>query len=43
MNDEMVADMYASNYSISQLERSNVEGGLKRKVKADSLVFKLSL
>lgn len=43
VNDEMVADLYASNYSILQLERSNVEGGLKRKVKADSLVFKLSL
>lgn len=43
VNDEMVADMYASNYSISQLERCNVEGGLKRKVKADSLVFSLSL
>jgi len=43
VNDEMVADMYASNYSISQLERCNVEGGLKRKVVADSLVFRLSL
>ena len=42
VNEEMVVEMYASNYSISQLERANVEGGLKKKVKADSLVFSLS-
>jgi len=43
VNEDMVIDMYASHYEIALLERSDVEGGLKKKVKADNLVFSLGI
>ncbi|WP_269520587.1 thiopurine S-methyltransferase [Alteromonas sp. BMJM2] len=43
VDEKRVIDMYAGHYEISLLERSDVEGGLKKKVKADNLVFSLSI
>lgn len=36
-----VSALYEQHYQITLLERSDVEGGLKRKVNADNLVFSL--
>lgn len=42
VSQSMVENMYKEHYAISLLERSDLEGGLKKKVKADNLVFTLS-
>ena len=39
---DMVSSLYRNIYNIELLERAELEGGLKRKVAADSLVFKLT-
>lgn len=42
VNTEMVELLYGGTYTIALLERTKLEGGLKRKVAADTLVFKLT-
>lgn len=41
VDDSSVNALYGAHYQITLLERSEVEGGLKRKVDADNLVFSL--
>ncbi|KXJ61938.1 MAG: thiopurine S-methyltransferase [Alteromonas sp. Nap_26] len=41
VDENTVSTLYSQNYHISLLERSTLEGGLKRKVAADNLVFHL--
>lgn len=41
VDDTAVHALYGKHYQITLLERSEVEGGLKRKVDADNLVFSL--
>jgi len=39
---DMINDLYKDSYHIEMLERASLQGGLKGKVAADSLVFKLT-